>query len=446
VRIVSHVWISIRKVWKMVADTKNGEWFMRLAASLGLRRPSEPTRRTLGLMILCAQHGIEHVRNTSPRDRQAFVASIKQPFKRIADSSGPPATWLWELPSGPPELLMKHPELYEATYTDAGPPAPNPFPSTTWEPLLAGTKCRRDRNDMSSLSMGSFGGGPDGSAKGMMEAYMQRQLMMMQQMQQTFQMMSTAKGLPNLTFPGGSPHSEIAFSLPDSRGRPSSQGTLALCPPALEAGAAPPGTPDREGLGHLGGGVGSSGAVAAAAPSIKVVASGAAPPATDVPPDTKEEEMGPPAQKKARLSVADATTFILGQMSDKKAAKKEAADKAATKPGKGGGMGRGKGGGKGGAKKEHGKPFHAKACYRFDVQEHHVQCFYCKLPCAKFPFANKKEKVDAVKAAEARHRKFQLPTKHAHIQNIQITTLYEQYTIEAWCKKKCEEKGLVYER
>ena len=130
-------------MWKTVADTNNGEWFLRLAAALGLRRPSEPTRRALGLMILCAQHGVEVVRNTPKHDREAFVKSIKLPFKRIADASGEPSTWLWELPSGPPELLTKHPDLYEATYADVGPPVPNPFPSTVWVPLVAETSCRR---------------------------------------------------------------------------------------------------------------------------------------------------------------------------------------------------------------------------------------------------------------------------------------------------------------
>ena len=68
--------------WKMVADTQNGERFMRLAIALGLSRPSEPTRRALAIMILCARYGIDHVRNTSKEDRQTFVASIKKQFKR----------------------------------------------------------------------------------------------------------------------------------------------------------------------------------------------------------------------------------------------------------------------------------------------------------------------------------------------------------------------------
>ena len=133
----------MRKVWKMVADTQNGEWIMRLAIALGLRRPSERTRRVLALVILCAQHGIDNVRNTSKGDRQAFVASIRKPFKCLADASGAPPVWITVLPSTPADLTTTHPEVYESALNDAGAPPPNPFASTLWEPLLLTTKCRK---------------------------------------------------------------------------------------------------------------------------------------------------------------------------------------------------------------------------------------------------------------------------------------------------------------
>lgn len=357
------------QVWQQVATTKSGDWILRVAVALGLRRLSESSKRVIGLAILCAMQGVTHARNMNAQDRLAFVQSVKVPFKRLAHAMGPPKVWIQVLPASPDDLKEAHPEVYEATYTDLVPMA-NPLQCTDWTLLVDETKVRKERGSLApSISLGA----PASSAHASNQLLdfgmsMQRQMLELQQ-----QIAALRGGGPTQAMLADArppAPSGLQIALPDRAG--GAHSTVGqLCLPGF--GAAP--------------GFGAP-SVPEAPPSKKAKTEEAAiaeceTPLAGAPDASATDPPSMPAPAGGRLSVRAATEAILKQMGDKKDAEKVAKVAVAAPVAKG-----------------KGKGLHKSASYTFKVLGDCVQCFYIVLPCKKYPYKGKKELEAAKKAAE----------------------------------------------
>ena len=80
-------------VWESCRHTQSGVPILKTAVALGLRRPTEPTKRVIAMTIICATRGVEATQLVDGETRTQFVKSLKPQIKEIARYAGPHAVF-----------------------------------------------------------------------------------------------------------------------------------------------------------------------------------------------------------------------------------------------------------------------------------------------------------------------------------------------------------------
>ena len=340
-----------QKVWRFCHDSRNGLPILKVAVALGLRRGSENTYKVLGLCVLCSTCGIEYVSAMEPSMRTTTVKSTKKEVEKVASIAGETPLTMSKLPWTPDELKESQPELYADVF-HAEPLVPNPFDPVAWGMLVSGTKCRKDRvvgipGVVSCSKFASFLADSQPASVFMAE---------LQSMRQELRAVREGGDI-QLSFPNRAGNATRDDGVPVSckSGAPpwqAKQPVLAIMPPQPPTNPADAATPEQE---------------------------------------------VPPAGK--RIGVEEATATILSNMKKKWGAKGNCLHTQSLLTARERRKLRGRQRPPAPMAAPKAKP-KKPPTIKCKLDDGRYVCFYNKLPCKSFRFANKKERAAAKKAAE----------------------------------------------
>ena len=108
--------------WSKVLDpdrnaTSKQEVIFGLVASLGLRFPSQPTKKRFCSFNLLLTHDWDQCMGMSMQTKKLSATTIGDSFTVFARAAGPPSSFIEKLPADPHEMRQRYPSMFAAIYS-----------------------------------------------------------------------------------------------------------------------------------------------------------------------------------------------------------------------------------------------------------------------------------------------------------------------------------------